>query len=223
MTQDSALTLESQLTADERAALAAMTTPRKIQDFLDTIAYEPEYFNRAPLRVLREGQGHCLDGALFAAAALRRIGHRPQVLDLTPEPLLDDDHVLAVFEQGGGFGARAFGAVAKSNFAGLRYREPVFRTLRELVMSYFEDYFNTLGRKTLRGYTRLLDLSKYDAAGWETSDAACDRIEKRLQSMKSIPLLTPEMIRALTPVDARRMAAGLYGADEAGLFKPGIA
>lgn len=212
------ITLESQLTADERGLLAGMTTPRKIQDFLDTVAYEAEYFNRAPLRVLRERQGHCLDGALFAAAALRRIGYRPQVLDLTPEPLMDDDHVLAVFEQGG-----ALGAVAKSNFAGLRYREPVFRTLRELVMSYFEDYFNTLGRKTLRGYTRLLDLSQYDAANWETSDAACDRIEKRLQSMKSIPLLTPEMIRHLTPVDARRMAAGMYGADEAGLFKPGIA
>ena len=109
---------------------------------------------------------------------------------------MDDDHVLAVFQQGG-----AFGAVAKSNFAGLRYREPVFRTLRELVMSYFEDYFNKYGRKTLRGYTRLLDLAKYDAAGWETSDAACDRIEKRLQGMRSIPILTPEMIRSLTPVD----------------------
>jgi succinate dehydrogenase flavin-adding protein (antitoxin of CptAB toxin-antitoxin module) len=217
MTPDSPA-LESQLSAGERDLLASLTTPRKIQDFLDAIAYEAEYFNRSPLRVLRERQGHCLDGALFAAAALRRQGHRPQVLDLTPEPLMDDDHVLAVFEQGGGYGA-----VAKSNFAGLRYREPVFRTVRELVMSYFEDYFNTLGRKTLRGYTRLLDLTKYDAAGWETNDAACDRIEKRLQGMRSISILTPEMIRSLTPVDARRMAAGLHGADEAGLFKPGIA
>jgi hypothetical protein len=212
------MTLESQLNAEERKLLASLTTPRKIQDFLDNITYEAEYFNRAPMRVLRERQGHCLDGALFAAAALRRIGHRPRVLDLTPEPLMDDDHVLAVFEQGGGYGA-----VAKSNFAGLRYREPVFRTLRELVMSYFEDYFNTRGRKTLRGYTRLLDLTQYDGANWETDDAACDRIEKRLQGMKSIPVLTPEMIRALTPVDPRRMAAGLHGADEAGLFKPGIA
>ena len=167
---------------------------------------------------MRERQGHCLDGALFAAAALRRLGYPPLVLDLIPEPLMDDDHVLAVFQQEG-----AFGAVAKSNFTGLRYREPVFRTLRELVMSYFEDYFNSLGRKTLRGYTRLLDLCQYDAPGWETSDAACDRIEKRLQGMRSIPLLTPEMIRSLTPVDARRMQAGLVGADAEGLFKPGIA
>jgi hypothetical protein len=216
MTPDSP-TLESQLNADERGLLASLSTPRRIQDFLDAVTYEAEYFNRSPLRVLRERQGHCLDGALFAAAALRRLGHRPRVLDLTPEPLMDDDHVLAVFEQGGGYGA-----VAKSNFAGLRYREPVFRTVRELVMSYFEDYFNTRGRKTLRGYTRLLDLGRYDAAGWETNDAACDSIEKQLQGMKSISILTPEMIRHLTPVDARRMAAGLHGADEAGLFKPGI-
>lgn len=210
--------LETHSTPEERAALASLSSPRKIQDFLDSIAYEPEYFNRSPLRVLREQRGHCLDGALFGAAALRRLGHRPLVLDLVPEPLMDDDHVLATYRQG-----EAFGAVAKSNFVGLRYREPVYRSLRELVMSYFEDYFNALGRKTLRGYTRLLDLSKYDVLEWETRDAACDRIEKRLQGMRHIPILTPEMIRSLAPVDARTLAAGLHGADEEGLFKPGIA
>lgn len=212
------MTLEAHLSPTERATFAGLSSPRKIQDFLDGIAYEPEYFNRSPLRVLREGRGHCLDGALFGAAALRRLGHRPLVLDLVPEPLMDDDHVLAVYRQG-----EAFGAVAKSNFAGLRYREPVFRSLRELVMSYFEDFFNSFGRKTLRGYTRLLDLSKYDVLEWETHDAACDRVEKRLQGMRHIPILTPEMIRSLTPVDSRTLAAGLHGADEEGLFKPGIA
>lgn len=211
------MTLEAQLTDAERGLLAGLTTPRKIQDFLDAIAYEAEYFNRAPLRVLREGRGHCLDGALFAAAALRRLGHPPLVLDLVPEPLMDDDHVLAVYRK-----HDAFGAVAKSNFSGLRYREPVFRTLRELVLSYFEDYFNAYGRKTLRGYTRLLDLSQYDGLAWETNDAACDRIEKRLQGMSHIAVLTPAMIRDLTPVDRRRLEAGLAGADPEGLFKPGI-
>ncbi len=212
------MALEAQLTDEERTLLCGMNSPRKIQDFLDTVAYEAEYFNRSPLRVLRERRGHCLDGAIFAAAALRGLGYPPLVLDLVPEPLMDDDHVLAVFRKNG-----AFGAIAKSNFAGLRYREPVFRTMRELVMSYFEDYFNTLGRKTLRGYTRLLDLSHYDALDWETNDAACDRIEKRLQGMRHIPLLTPEMIRELTPADPRRVDAGLYGSDPEGLFKPGIA
>jgi succinate dehydrogenase flavin-adding protein (antitoxin of CptAB toxin-antitoxin module) len=212
------MSLEAQLTDQERAVLTGLTTPRKIQDFLDSVAYEPEYFNRAPLRVLRERRGHCLDGAIFGAAALRRLGHQPLVLDLIPEPLMDDDHVLAIFRKND-----AFGAVAKSNFSGLRYRDPVFRTLRELIMSYFEDFFNALGRKTLRGYTRLLDLSHYDAIDWETSDAACDRIEKRLQGMRHIQLLTPEMIRELTPADRRDLEAGTYGADPDGLFKPGIA
>src|SRR5512139_118747 len=149
----SGMALEAQLTDEERTLLCGMTSPRKIQDFLDTVAYEPEYFNRSPLRVLRERRGHCLDGGIFAAAALRRLGYPALIVDLTPEPLMDDDHVLAVFRKND-----AFGAIAKSNFVGLRYREPVFRSLRELVMSYFEDYFNTRGRKTLRGYTRLLDL-----------------------------------------------------------------
>lgn len=210
--------LEDELTGDEAALLARLTTPRRIQDFLDGIAYEADYFNRCPLRVLRERRGHCYDGALFAAAALRRLGHPPLVIDLKQEPLVDDDHMLAVFRHND-----AFGAIAKSNFTGLRYREPVYRTLRELVMSYFDDYYNTLGRRTLRGYTRLLDLTPYDRVQWETSDAGCDRIEKRIIGMRVIPILTPAMVRDLTPVDARKLAGGLLGSDEEGLFKPGLA
>jgi len=212
------MSLETHLTAEERSRFASLTSPRKIQDFLDSIAYEPEYANRCPLRVLRELRGHCYDGALFGAAALRRLGYPPLVLLLIPEPLVDDDHMLAVFRNNG-----AFGAVAKSNFTGLRYREPVYRTLRELVISYFEDYVNTMGRKTLRGYTRLLDLSKYDALDWETTDAGCDRIEMRFKGMRHIPILTPEMIRGLSPADPRTLSAALEGADVEGLFKPGIA
>lgn len=212
------MTLEAQLTTEERALLARLTTPRKIQDFLDAIEYEADYFNRCPLRVLRERRGHCYDGALFAAAALRRLGHPPLIIDLKQEPLVDDDHMLAVFRQND-----AFGAIAKSNFSGLRWREPVYRTPRELVMSYFEDYFNTLGRRTLRGHTRLLDLTPYDRVQWETSDAGCDRIERRIAGMRVIPILTPAMVRDLTPVDPRRMAAGLLGSDEEGIFKPGLA
>ena len=210
--------LEDELTHEEAALLARLTTPRRIQDFLDGITYEPDYFNRCPLRVIRERRGHCYDGALFAAAALRRLGHPPLVIDLKQEPLVDDDHMLAVFRHND-----AFGALTKSNFTGLRYREPVYRTLRELVMSYFDDFFNTLGRRTLRGYTRLLDLTPYDRVQWETSDAGCDRIEKRITGMRVVPILTPAMVRDLTPVDPRRMAAGLLDADEEGLFKPGLA
>ncbi len=210
--------LEQSLTPAELDLFRSLTTPRKIQDFLDTVRYEPEYFNRAPLRVLRERTGHCLDGALFAAAALQRLGYPPLIIDLLPEPLTDDDHVLAIFRRNG-----AYGAVAKSNFTGLRFREPVFRTRRELVMSYFEDFFNSRGQKTLRAYTVPLNLSAFDALHWETHDAAADVIEARLKDLKQFPLLTPAMVRDLSPVDPARLEAGLLGADRAGLFKPGIA
>jgi hypothetical protein len=212
------MTLEELLSPDMRALFASLTTPRKIQDFLDSVAYEPEYFNRAPLRVLVERRGHCLDGALFGAAALRRLGYRPLIVDLIPEPLADDDHVLAIYRRGG-----AYGAVAKSNFSGLRYREPVYRTLRELVMSYFEDFFNRLGRKTLRAYTVPLDLSVYDKMNWETDDTGCDAIEQRLKDLRRYELLTPEMIRSLTPVDRLTLDAGLLGSNPEGLYIPGIA
>lgn len=210
--------LEAHLTAEEFAIWASLTTPRKIQDFLDTVAYEPEYANRCPLRVLRERRGHCFDGALFGAAALRRLGYPPLVIDLIPEPLTDDDHMLAIFQRHG-----RFGAVAKSNFVGLRYREPVYRSLRELVLSYFEDFFNALGRKTLRGYSIPLDLTSFDALRWELDDTGADAIEKRITTLRHFSLLTPEMIRDLAPVDARQLEAGLLGADRAGLYKVGIA
>lgn len=213
-----AQTLEAHLTTDELTLWASLTTPRKIQDFLDAITYEPEYANRCPLRVLRERRGHCFDGALFGAAALRRLGYRPLVVDLIPQPLADDDHMLAIFQRHG-----HFGAVAKSNFVGLRYREPVYRSLRELVMSYFEDYFNALGQKTLRAYSVPLDLTLFDALRWEVDDAGADAIEKRTETLRRFPLLAPEMIDELAPVDARQLKAGLLGADPEGLYKVGSA
>ncbi len=210
--------LEAHLSPDELAIWAGLNTPRKIQDFLDTIAYEPEYANRCPLRVLRERRGHCFDGALFAAAALRRLGYPPLVVNLYPEPLTDDEHMLAIYRR-----HDHYGAVAKSNFVGLRFREPVYRSLRELVMSYFEDYFNAVGQKTLRAYSLPLNLAAFDALNWEVDDAGADAIEKRTETLRRYPLLTPEMVRVLSPVDRRQLEAGLLGSDPDGLYKVGIA
>jgi hypothetical protein len=141
-----------QLTDHERQTLAGLDSPAAIQAFLDDIPYSTDDFYRCPLRVLRERTAHCFDGALFGAAALRRLGYPPLILDMLAER--DDEHLLALYRVDS-----HWGAVAKSNFAGLRFREPVYRSLRELVMSYFEDYFNADGEKTLRGYTVPLDLS----------------------------------------------------------------
>jgi len=163
---------------------------------------------------VRDRQAHCLDGGLLAAAALSHLGFPPRILDLVPEPGTDDDHVLAVFGQPGGWGA-----LAKSNYAGLRYREPVFRSLRELVMSYFDDFFNIERQRTLRGYTRLLDLRPFDRYAWLTSEAGVERVVKRLYSLKVIPLLTLESIAALTPVDERSFQAGTLGLNIDEVFK----
>ena len=203
------------LNAAQRAELAALTDPVKIQDYLDRIPYSAEERNRCPLNVLTDGQAHCLDGTLFAAATLGRIGFPPVVVDLLPDPGMDDDHVLAIYKQSG-----HFGAVAKSNFAGLRFREPVYRSLRELVMSYFEVYYNINGIKTLRYYTPPLRLDAYDHAGWMWSDQSVDAIEARLTKLHRIPLLSPELAERLAPVDRRSYAAGMLGVNAAGLYKP---
>src|SRR6266487_6341856 len=137
-------------TTRERAAVRALKTPERIQRFLDNIGYNKEKDGptcRSPRRVLRDRTAQCLEGALFAAAALRMHDFPPLVLDL--EAVRDDDHVLAIYRQHG-----HWGAIAKSNYSGLRFREPVYRTLRELAMSYFEHYFNPEAEKTLRTYSR---------------------------------------------------------------------
>jgi len=202
------------LSPDQLHLFHSLDTPTKIQACLDQLPYSAENANRCPLRVLQDCVAHCLDGALFAAAALRRIGQPPRVIDLLPELGRDDDHVLAIYMRDG-----HYGAIAKSNFAGLRFREPVYRNRRELAMSYFEDYFNVEGEKTLRGYTRPLDLKTMDRFGWMWQDSGADAVENRLKESKVIPLLTAELAINLSPVDRLSYKSGMLGVNEAGLFQ----
>jgi hypothetical protein len=157
---------------------------------------------------------NCFDGAVFAAAMLSRLGYPPLILDMLPNDR-DDDHVLAVYKRND-----HWGAIAKSNFAGLRFREPVYRTLRELVISYFEQYYNVAREKTLRAYTRPLNLRVFDKYQWLTRNETMRRIEKELCKMQPVRLLTRRMIAGLSPVDERSFQAGLIGANKAGLYKP---
>jgi hypothetical protein len=205
---------ENMLTDEERRIMAGLARPAEIQRFLDWVPYSTDPFYRCPLRVLRDRVAHCFDGALFATAALRCIGYRPLIVDLLPNDR-DDEHLLAVFKQN-----RRWGAVAKSNFVGLRFREPVYRTLGELVMSYFEPYFNVDRERTLRGYTRPLSLKPFDRLNWMTSDEHLERIAERIDEIPRVSLLTDDMAAQLSPVDDRSYRAGLFGADNAGLFKP---
>ena len=202
------------LTKAEQRLLARLSTPNKIQLFLDGLAYSSEVVYRCPLRVLHERTCQCFDGALFGAAMLRRLGYPPLTLNLLPNDR-DDDHVLALFKHKG-----HWGAVAKSNFVGLRFREPVYRTLRELVLSYFEQYYNVAGEKTLRGYTLPLNLKTFDRFHWMTSDEPMEGIAQRLDEIRRVFFLTRPMLTQLSLVDERSRQAGLLGANKAGLYQP---
>jgi hypothetical protein len=208
--------LEELLTPEQADLLASLTSPLKIQAFLDNTPYAAESRNRSPLNVIRDGFAHCLDGGLFGAMALRRLGYPPLIVDLLPVPGTDDDHVLAIYKLHG-----CYGAVAKSNFSGLRLREPIFRTLRELALSYFENFFNLHGQKTLRAYTRPVNLAAYDRYNWEWDDRGADLLEQRLFKLKKIDLLSTTAIAGLSPVDSLSYRAGMLGTNPAGLYQPG--
>jgi len=199
-------------TGQEKRRLGRLADPFGIQAFLDRIPYDDAPGTRSPRWILRESKAHCFEGALFAAAALRFLGHRPLVVDMCADN--DDDHVIAVFRRRG-----LWGAIAKSNFTTLRFREPVYRTLRELVMSYFDVYFNTLGHKSLRSYARPLDLGRFDRRGWMTTEDDIGYIGDVLNGMRHIPLLAPGAVRTLHRVDARLFRAGMLGAKASGLYR----
>jgi hypothetical protein len=191
-----------------------LVSPFKIQDFLDSIPYSDEERYRCPQNILRDMKAHCYDGAVFAASALQKIGFPPLLVELLPNNC-DDDHVLAVFRQ-----RKCWGAVAKSNFVGLRYREPVYKNLRELVMSYFESYYNIAGERTLIGYTAPLNLNRFDKFDWFVNDDAMETIAVALDGVCRYRIITPAVARKLTRVDARSYKAGLMGSKRSGLFKP---
>jgi len=200
-------------TKEEIAFLKSMSDPDKIQAFLDSIDYNPDYECRSPRWVIRKKSAHCFEGALFAAAALQFIGYQPLIIDM--KAFNDDDHVIAVFKENG-----HWGAVAKSNFTTLRYREPVYRTLRELVMSYFDFYFNTAGDKSLRSYSLPLNLTIYDNKHWSTTDDDLEYIGDKLEKIRHFQVIDNEMIRNLKKASDTMLMAGMLGSNEEGLFKP---
>jgi len=199
--------------ARDRRVLARLSTPRAIQDFLDGLDYSTDDFARAPRRVLRDRRAHCLDGAVFAAAALERLGHPALLFDLEAER--DDDHVLALFRVDG-----LWGAVGKSNTSTLRFREAIHRDLRELALSYFEFYYNLNGEKTLRRYSVPLPLARFENRRWRVDDAALPRIEAALYALRHHAIAPRPALRRLTRVDRRVYDAGFLGADPDGLYVP---
>jgi hypothetical protein len=184
--------------------LRRLKTPVGVQRFLDDLPYNLSYTARSPKKVLQESTASCLEGAIFAAAALRVLGFPPLIFDLEAEQ--DTDHVVAIFKIGG-----HWGAVAKSNFTGCRYREPVYRTLRELAMSYFNIYFNLRGERTLRRYSRPVNLARFDRLNWMATDKPVWFIAEYLCEIPHTPLLRSTIAKSLTRVDPRTIKAEMVG------------
>jgi hypothetical protein len=192
------------LNREELRLLRKLSTPEKIQKYLDDLPYNKEKEGetcRSPRLVIRHNTAHCFEGALFAAAALRVDGWPPLILDL--EAVRDDDHVIAVYRANG-----FWGAIGKSNYAGLRFRSPVYRTLRELVLSFFEHYYNLKGEKTLRAYSRPVNLARFDSVHWMISEEPLWQIPEYLVEIKHTRIFeaTQRMY-----MDERLYKAGLFG------------
>src|SRR6266513_1466509 len=191
-------------TSRELRTLRALKSPAGIQRFLDELPYNLSFTARSPQKVLHDRTASCLEGGIFAAAALRVLGFRPLIFDLEAEQ--DTDHVVAIFKRRG-----HWGAVAKSNFSGCRYREPVYRNLRELAMSYFNIDFNRRSELTLRRYSEPVDLSRFDDRDWMTSERSIWFIAEYLCTIPHTPLLTPAQARQLTRLDRRSRTAEMVG------------
>jgi len=181
-----------------------MKNPYGIQKFLDDMPYHLEDTAWSPRKVLAEQSSHCLEGAIFAAAALRMNGYPPLLLDFEADH--DTDHVIAVFREQG-----CWGAIAKSNYTGCRWREPIYRTLRELALSYFNAYFNLRRERTLRRYSGPVNLKRFDRQNWMTTDKPVWFIVDRLFEIKHYPLMTKAQEKRLHRVDERLFQAECLG------------
>ncbi len=196
-----------EFTPSELRKLRSLKTPHGIQRFLDDMPYHLADTAWSPRRILAENTSHCFEGATFAAAALRVNGYPPLVLDLEAEH--DTDHVIAIYRERG-----HWGAVAKSNYTGCRYREPVYRSLRELALSYFDVYFNLRAERTLRTFSRPVNLVRFDFRHWMTTGEHLFFIAEYLFTIRHHRLLTAAMIKNLHRLDTRSFRAGCLGRAE---------
>ncbi len=192
---------------DEISVFRKLNTPAKIQDYLNSIPFNFEKSGQtcySPREVMKNKTAHCAEGAIFASAVLEFHGHKPLIMDLrsTTKPY-DYDHVVAVYKKDG-----YFGAISKTNHAVLRYREPVYKTIRELVMSYFHEYFLDSGKKTLREYSDLLDLNKFNKLDWRTTSEQLFEIPAYLDDIKHHKILTPKQVKNLRLADKIEVEMG---------------
>ncbi len=200
------------LTKKEESVLRKLNTPKKIQDFLDKIPINFDYKKdtcMSPRVVLRKNKCHCIEGAIFAAACLKLQGKPALIVHLKANKN-DDDHVIAVFKQG------AWGAISKTNHTVLRYRDPIYKSIRELVMSYFHEYTDKKGRKNLRSYSKPLNLAIFDKKNWLTSEKDLWYIDSFLDKVKHFKLVDKKQTKNL-----RKAEKFVRQVDKITQYKPG--
>jgi len=183
--------------------LRSLNTPTKIQNYLDSLPtnHEPNGDTcKSPLTVLKSGNAHCIEAAMLAALCLRLQGKQALLADLTADNS-DQDHVLAVYKDNG-----HWGAIAKSNHHALGFRDPIYKTLRELIMSYAHEYVNYDGKKTLRSYAGPLNLKKFDKQGWANSDNNVWFVPEALVKLPHKPIVTRTQAKNSRPADPCRRA-----------------
>lgn len=191
------------LTSQQRILYPKLNSPAKIQDFLNSLEmnFQDKYWS--PAKVLKLGKAQCLEGALFAASVLRFHGHKPLIMDLRAKRP-DVDHIVALFTMRG-----YWGAISKTNHAVLRYREPIYKTLRELAVSYFHEYFdNKTGTKNLREYSIALNVSRFDSLEWETTEKPLPQVAEAVDSARHFLLLNKHQERVLRKADMLERKAG---------------
>lgn len=193
------------LSRGEFATLRRLASPERIQAFLNATPINHEVGGETVLsvrEVIRQRRAHCIEGAMLAACALWVRGEPPLVMHLDCHES-DYPHVIALFRRDG-----AWGAISKTNGAPLRYRDPIYRNLRELALSYFHEYANRRGHKTLRSYSTPFDMRRLDVAAWVTNPKSCWEAHDRLAALRHYPLITPRQERLLAKRDAFERRAG---------------
>jgi hypothetical protein len=194
---------ENHLPKNLRKKWESLNSPFAIQQYLDSMPYVGEERDRSPLNVMLDNQAHCLDGGFLAALCLWRIGFKPLLIDIVPYPGEDDDHVLALYQIEG-----RWGALAKSNYVNLGFREPVYKSLRELVMTYFEHYVSITQQKVLRGYVRPLNASRYTRLNWAVDEKGANVLYyKHFYGRPAVPIVSRSMVGRLSLVTDKTYAS----------------
>lgn len=199
-------------TPDERRFLRSLNTPDKIQAHVNGLIYNPTDHASSPRWVMITGEGHCFEGGLLAAAALEMQGYKPLMVDLIAEN--DDHHVLTVYKSKTGWGS-----IGKSNTTLLAGRHPFYKNVHELVMSYFDFYFNTKRKLALYGYSNPINLNRYNSWNWRTTDDDLMEMGMSFNDLTHYELISLKQLKALPAVPKKLLDACFLGADISGLYK----